>query len=57
MTRSEMLLAEIRREAIMGPDAGSRLASISLKMADEYEIAIKQNLALEKIVHVETKEG
>ena len=55
MTRSESLLSSIRKEAMMGPEAGSKLAILSLEIAAEYEIAISQNLKLERIIHAAAK--
>ena len=56
MTTSALLLASIRQQALTGPDSGSRFAMDVLKLCDEYEIAVKQALALERSIHELTKE-
>jgi hypothetical protein len=57
MTRSALLISKARDEALLGTDAGSPLATLTLQLADEYEIAIAQALRLEAVVHEATKDG
>ena len=51
MTKSEIILAQIRNEISFGPEAGSKLAYLAGQLADEYEIAIAQSLRMEETIH------
>ena len=55
MLEFEELLARARQEALMGPDAGSPLAKITLELAEKYEIAVRDTLRLEATIHRLTK--
>ena len=51
----EELIARARKEALLGPEAGSALAKITLEIAEAYEITAKQALRLKATIHRLTK--
>lgn len=51
----EQLIARARKEALLGPEAGSNCAKLLLEIAEAYEITAKQALRLEATIHRLTK--
>ena len=51
----EQLIARARKEALLGPEAGSNCAKLLLEMAEAYEITAKQALRLKATIHRLTK--
>ena len=51
----EQLIARARKEALLGPEAGSNCAKLLLEIAEAYEITAKQALKLEATIHRLTK--
>ena len=49
--RSDPLLSDIRREALLGENAGSILAMKSLKLCDEFEIVRSMALKADETIH------
>jgi len=49
--RSDPLLAEIRREALYGPDSGSKFAMDALRLCDEFEIMRDMAMKADETIH------
>jgi hypothetical protein len=54
---SDLLVAEARRRALFGPDQGSGLAMIALKLCDDLIVYRDMALRLERIVHEAVKDA
>jgi hypothetical protein len=55
VTTSEKLIDRARKEALMGPEAGSELARITRELCDEYAIAVSLGIRADAFIHKITK--